>query len=125
MTLLLQLLDLAAGMKNGVWSRPPKASYLGKLWLVSSLGRHRQLARAGNGTGTTLGQQIRQFDLVVLRHRLLDVVDGDQLLLQGQQVAAPRARKSMLMARPVKLALAIPVEGAFQFTDVGAQTLWR
>ena len=49
--------------------------------------RHRHLARTRHRTGAALGQQIRYLNLVVLRHRLLNIVDGDQFFLQRQQIA--------------------------------------
>ena len=112
-------------MKNGGMVTATKGiTYLRQTVVGQLLGQcHRQLARTGNGAGTTLGEQIRQLDLVVLRHRLLDIVDGDQLLLQCQQVAQRFAHEIDVDGTAGEVGVGDhPVEGAFQFTDVGSQT---
>ena len=89
MALFTQLLDLTAGMKHRRVVTATKRIANLRQTVVSQLfrQRHRHLARTRHRAGSTLGKEIRDFDLVVLRHRLLNIVDGDQFFLQCQQVA--------------------------------------
>lgn len=109
MALFTQLLDLPAGMKHRRVVTTTKGIANLRKTVVSQLfrQRHRHLARTGHRAGSTLGKEIRDFDLVVLRHRLLNIVDGDQFSCNASKSRSASRTKSMVIARPVKLALAM------------------
>ncbi|MNJ76726.1 hypothetical protein D3C77_740680 [compost metagenome] len=48
--------------------------------------RHRDLTRPRHRARAALGEHVGHLDLVVLDYRALDIVDTDQLVLQGQKV---------------------------------------
>ena len=77
-----------------VWSRPPKASPMsGRLERRQFLGqRHGDLARARDHARALLRIHLRDLDLVVVGHGLLDVLDGDLSGLHGEQILQGVAR---------------------------------
>lgn len=89
MAFFTQLLNLAAGVQHGGMVATAKRIADFRQAVVGQLfgQRHRHLARTRHRTGAAFGQQVRYLNLVVLRHRLLNIVDGDQFFLQRQQIA--------------------------------------
>src|SRR5690606_16252898 len=85
---------------------------------------YRYLTGPGNRARAALGQDVGHLDLVVLRHRTLDVVDTDQLVLQGQQVLERLADQlDGDIATPEMGTGDDPLQGSLQLTDVGTDPL--
>ncbi|SUX56648.1 Uncharacterised protein [Citrobacter amalonaticus] len=83
MAFFTQLLNLTAGMKHRSVVAATKRIANFRQAVVGELfrQRHGHLTRTRYRARTTLGQQIRNFNFVILRHRLLNIVDGDQFFL--------------------------------------------
>src|SRR5690625_3772880 len=81
-----QLLDLSTGVQDsGVVTTAKGFADLREAVVGQFLGqRHRHLARSRYRSAAPLGKQIRELDLVVFGHHALDVVYGDQLVLERQ-----------------------------------------
>jgi len=85
---------------------------------------HRHLARAGHGAAAALGQQVRDAHLVILGHRLLDVFDRDELVLQGDEVAQGIAREFQRDRAPREMGVGDhAAQRPFQFAHVRADAL--
>src|SRR5256714_996828 len=83
-----QLLDALAGVQHGgVVAAAEGIADLRQTVAGELLGeRHGDLPRARHRAAAALGPQVRHAHPVVVRHGLLDVLDGDELRLQRQQV---------------------------------------
>src|SRR5690606_3658177 len=86
---LNQLLDLAAAVDHGgVVAAAEGVADVGQAHVGQLLGqRHGDLPRSRDVAVALLGEQARDPDVVVLGDPLLDIVDGDLLLLEYDQVA--------------------------------------
>src|SRR5260221_4797246 len=85
---LAKLCRLAAGVQDRrVVAPAERLADLRQALLRELLGkRHRDLAQAGHGTETLLRIHLRDLDLEIVGHGLLDVLDGDLAVQHREQV---------------------------------------
>lgn len=86
--------------------------------------RHGHLTGARDGARTPLGKQIGDLDLVVLGGGALNIIDADQLVLQGQQILERLANQldGDVAAHEVRVS-DHAFQRTFQLTHVGANAL--
>ena len=96
-----ELGDLPACMQNGRVVAPAEvAPDLGQGHLCEFLGqRHGDLPWPRHGARAFLGMHVGNADLVVIGNGLLDVVDGDLAILNGEQVAQSLLGQRQVTAR--------------------------
>lgn len=105
----MQLPNLPAGVQDGGMVTPTEGfADLRQAEIGQFIGqRHGDLPGAGQKPQPTVGQQVADRNLVVVRHSLLNILDGDQLVLQRSAGSLNASlTKAMVMARPVNWALA-------------------
>ena len=86
--------------------------------------RHRHLARPGDGPAALRRQHVHHADAVVFGHRLLDVLDGDLLFLQRQQITQTVAGEVDGDRTAGKAGIGDdPSQRAFELADIGADAL--
>ena len=110
---------------RGVVAPAEHLADLGQALLRHFLGQiHGDLARAGDVGRALLAVHVGDLDLVVLRHRLLDVLHADLAVLDRQQVAQRLAHQLNINGAAAEARIGQDLaQRAFQFAHVGAHVL--